>query len=313
MPKKPTTAGLTAEAGLEWAWLRSFVAVVNGGSLSAAARALNTTQPTVGRHIRAIERRFGETLFDRRPEGLVPTARATDLYERAAVVEQAVTGLAASLIEDTQDLTGVVRVTTSQIFATEVLPYLLAPLLREHRLLQVEVIASDTVHNLLRREADVAVRFVRPTQADIIAVKVGSVTFGLFAHRDYLDKLGSPQVVRDLQAHRLIGLEDAQATVDFLAQLGADIAPSQAQFRSDAFLSHVTALRAACGIGACQLWLADRYPELERVLPALEITRTPIWIAAHDDLRRSRRIRTVFDYLVSELRARFDSDQDVQT
>lgn len=294
---------------VDWPWLRSFVAVMNAGSLTAAARSLRTTQPTVGRHIRSLERQLGETLFDRTPDGFVPTSRATELYERAAAVEQAVTGLAASLVTGTTELSGLVRVTTSQIFAIELLPYLLSDLLARHPSLQIELIASDEVRNLLRREADVAVRFIRPTQPEVIATKVGEASFGLFAHRDYLARAGRPRTARELgsQGHRLIGFEDTRATVEAVMRLGSEIDPSQVQLRSDTFLVHVAALRAACGIGACQLWLAARHPELERVLPKIEVSRIPIWIAAHDDLHRSRRIRAVFDHLVERLRQEFDN------
>lgn len=294
---------------MEWPWLRSFVAVMNAGSLTAAAYALRTTQPTVGRHIRSLERQIGETLFDRTPDGFKPTSRATALYERAAAVEQAVTGLATSLSSGTAELSGLVRVTTSQIFAIELLPHLLSDLLVRHPRLQVEVIASDEVRNLLRREADVAVRFVRPVQPNVIATAAGEASFGLFAHRDYLARAGKPRTARDLrsQGHRLIGFEDAQATVDAVKRLGGDADAAQVQLRSDTFLVHVSALRAGCGIGACQLWLAARYPELERVLPDVDVSRIPIWIAAHEDLHRSRRIRAVFDHLTDRLRQEFPS------
>jgi DNA-binding transcriptional LysR family regulator len=288
-------------APMNWPWLRSFVAVLKTGSLTAAARHLNTTQPTVGRHIRALERQLGETLFDRQPDGLVPTARATEIYERAAAVEEAVSGLTASIGQASPQLSGLVRVTTSMVFAVELLPGLLQDLLRRHPALQVEVIASDDVRNLLRREADIAVRLVRPQQGEVIATKVGDVQMGLYARRDYLAREGTPTHADALRQHSLIGYEDAKATVDAMAQIGLTVAPAQVRVRSDNFLSQLAAIRAGCGIGACQLWLADRYPELQRVLPDAKPWQFPVWVAAHDDLNRSRRIRVVFDHLVAGL------------
>ena len=300
--------------GAAWPWLRSFVAVVESGSLTAAAERLHTTQPTVGRHIRALERQLGETLFDRRPGGLVPTARATGLYERAAAAEQAVTGLALSLqsgaagSERSAQLVGVVRVTTSVIFAVELLPSLLAPLLEQHVQLQVELTASDELRNLLRREADVAVRFVRPTQAEVVATRVGELPIGLFAHRSYLERHGVPRRIAALAGHTVVGSEDPQAFVRAAAQHGVAMTHERVRLRSDSLLAQIAALRAGVGIGACQVWLAQRHPELVRVLPRLVVGSLPVWVAAHDDLHRSRRIRTVFEHLVQQLRERFGTD-----
>jgi DNA-binding transcriptional LysR family regulator len=307
MPSSHPKTAYADGPDIPWPWLRSFVAVVNSGSLTSAARSLQMTQPTVGRHIRAMERQLGETLFERRPGGLVPSARATEIYERAAAVEQVVTGLSASIARANPELSGTVRVTTSVIFAIELLPGLLADLLRVHAQLQIELIASDDVRNLLRREADVAVRFVRPDQPDVIATKVGEVAFGLFAHRDYLARMGTPRTPRQLVRHDLIGYEDPKATVEAVAGLGVQVDAAHVRFRSDSFLAHVAALRAAYGIGACQTWLAARYPELIRLMPHVEIVRVPIWVAAHDDLHRSRRLRVVFDHLVERLRESFDA------
>lgn len=297
--------------GPAWPWLRSFVAVLESGSLTAAAARLHTTQPTVGRHIRALERQLGETLFDRRPGGLVPTARATGLYERAAAAEQAVTGLALSLQRGTAgseraaQLAGVVRVTTSVIFAVELLPALMAPLLEQHAQLQIELTASDELRNLLRREADVAVRFVRPTQAEVVAMRVGELPIGLFAHRSYLERHGVPRRTSALADHTIVSSEDPQLFVQAAARQGVAIAAESVRLRCDSLLAQIAALRAGVGIGACQVWLAERHPELVRVLPRLVVGQLPVWVAAHDDLHRSRRIRTVFDHLVQQLRARF--------
>jgi DNA-binding transcriptional LysR family regulator len=306
MPKPRPKSAKAEGPNIDWVWLRSFVAVVDTGSLTAAARRLNTTQPTVGRHIRAMERQLGETLFDRQPGGLVPSPRGTEIYERAAAVEQAVTGLSASIAQINPQLSGLVRLTTSVVFATELLPGLLAELLREHPLLQIEIIASDDVRNLLRREADVAVRFVRPDQADVIATKVGELAFGLFAHRDYLARIGAPRSLKALEGHTFIGYEDPKTTVDFMTRFAARFETGQVRVRSDSFLVHLEALRSACGIGACQTWLAARHPELVRLFPKVEVARVPIWVAAHDDLHRSRSLRVVFDHLVRQLRDLFN-------
>jgi DNA-binding transcriptional LysR family regulator len=287
---------------VSWIWLRSLVAVVNTGSLSAAARATKATQPTIGRHIRALEKQLGETLFDRRPDGLVPTARGTEIYERAAAVDEAITGLTSSIGSLSPVVSGIVRITSSLNFTVELLPGLLSQLLRENPLLQIELIPADEVRNLLRREADLAVRLARPTQPEVIASKVGEVTLGLYAHQDYLARRGTPRTASQFTKHDLIGYQDAAATVGRLAEMGLPINPAQVRIYSENLLTHVAMLRAGCGIGACEVWLADRHPELRRLLPRVEVATWPVWIAAHDDLHRSRRFRLVFDHLSDRLR-----------
>jgi DNA-binding transcriptional LysR family regulator len=232
------------------------------------------------------------------PGGLRPTARATELFERAVAVEQAVTGLSASITRATPELGGVVRVATSMTFAVEMLPEVLARLLAEHPQLQLELLASDSVSNLLRREADIAVRFVRPNQPDVVAVRAGELPIGLYAHRDYLARHGPPLRPEDWARHSLIGMEDPAVTLQDAAALGVRLERSNVRFRSDTYLAQVAALRAGAGIGACQVWLADRYPELVRLDRNISLPSLPLWVAAHDDLHRSRRIRVVFDAMV---------------
>lgn len=292
-------------AAIDWQWLRSFVAVIEGGSLTAAARLLHTTQPTIGRHIRALEKRLGETLFERQPGGLVATARATELYERSAAVEQAVTGLTASLGNELPELSGTVRVTASIGFAVELLPELLASLLGKHAHLQVNLMADDDVRNLIRREADVAVRLAPPAQAEIVATRIGDLEIGLYASRAYLDRKGRPRRLAQLGTHAFVGFDNATAMVAAAAALGAVVDARQVRLHSQNYLAQLAAVKAGIGIGAVQTWLADRCPELVRVLPSTSVARLPVWVATHDDFHRSRRIRVVFEHLVSELRQRF--------
>lgn len=302
IPPQPSAAAFSDQPEVSWNWLRSLVAVVNSGSLSAAARATKATQPTIGRHIRALEKQLGETLFDRRPDGLVPTARGTEIYERAAAVDEAITGLTSSIGSRSPAVSGVVRITSSLNFTVELLPALVTELLRENPQLQIELIPSDEVRNLLRREADLAVRLARPTQPEVIASKVGEVTLGLYAHRDYLARRGTPRTASQFSKHDLIGYQDAAATVARLAEIGLQIDPAQVRICSENLLTLVAILRAGCGIGACDVWLANRHPELRRVMPRVDVATWPVWIAAHDDLHRSRRFRLVFDYLSDRLR-----------
>jgi len=313
IPPRPVLRPYGDHPVVSWVWLRSFVAVVGTGSLTAAARVVKATQPTIGRHIRALEKQLGETLFERRPDGLVPTVRGTEIYERAVAVDEAVTGLTSSIASPASEVAGVVRITSSLNFTVELLPPLVAQILRENPLLQIELIAADEVRNLLRREADVAVRLVRPTQGDVIATKVGEVTLGLYAHRDYLARRGTPRSPGQLSTHDLIGYQDADATLGRLAQLGLAVKAEQVRLCSENLMTLVAALRAGCGIGVCDVWLADRHPELQRVMPRIDVAQWPVWVAAHDDLHRSRRLRLVFDGLCQQLRQALSATRHSQT
>ena len=222
-----------------------------------------------------------------------------------AASEQAVTGLSTSLGSASPLLAGSVRITTSMIFAVELLPQLLAPLLALHERLQVELMAGDDLRNLIRREADVAVRFVRPDQPEVVASKVGEVAVGLYAHRDYLRRAGTPRRKPQLKGHALVGFESAGAIVREAARLGVALDPRDVRLHSDNFLVQLAAVRSGTGIGAVHTWLAAKHPELVRVLPGLDVSRLPVWVATHDDFHRSRRMRAVFEHLASELGQRF--------
>ena len=311
MPKRslpPAPAGATP---IDWTLLRSFVAVVDTGSLTAAARRLGTTQPTVGRHIRALEGHLGETLFERRPEGLLPNARATAIYESAAGLDEALTGLTAAMNSPIAGFAGTVRITTSQIFAVEVLPPILAVLLAQYPGLEVELIADDELRNLFRREADIAVRFVRPEQPSIVATKVADLPVGLYASREWLAARGGVLTPAMLAQADLVGPEDAAYAVQSVRALGLDIDPRHLRFRSASWLAQRAALRAGVGVGACQCWLAEQDANLVRVLPQAALHPLSLWVAAHDDFHRSRRIRAVFDFLAQALRERFRNDGEV--
>ena len=288
--------------------MRSFVEVVRTGSLTAAARNLATTQPTVGRHIRQLEQRAGDAMFDRRDSRLVPTERALELFGWAERVAGEVTALGRAFALPVADLSGPVRVTTSEVFAVHVLPGLIGPLLNEHPGLSIEIAASDAVEDLVRRDADLAIRFVRPQQPDLLARRVGTVELGLYAAPRYLAERGRPASVGDLHGHRIVGSASGDEVRAFLNEHGADAMKAAAivlPARGDSLLVRMAAIRAGLGIGPMHRWLADGNEAFERVLPNVDLPSLPIWLVAHGDLARSRRLRVVFDRLASELAARF--------
>ncbi|MFP5075931.1 LysR family transcriptional regulator [Rhizobium sp. YIM 134829] len=291
-------------AGVDWSLIRAFVAVVRTGNLTRAAKILKTTQPTVGRQIRRLEELTGEVLFDRTIAGLRPTAEAAQLYERAEAVDRAVTQFVTALRGRPAGVSGTVRVTSSQIFGAHILPALIAPLLEAHPTLEIELLVSDAVDNLLRREADIAVRFAPPDQAELITRRLGSVSLGLYASRAYLDRTGRgvPRAAADLAGHRVVGEEEGSRAVAFGRQYGVAIRKADIGFRSASMPAQRAAILAGIGIGPMLVHLAEIEPSLVRILPDITVATLPLWLVAHDDLPRSARLRAVFDHLAAELK-----------
>jgi len=282
-----------------WDLFETFLAVFHGGSLSAAARELRTAQPTVRRRIEALEHSLGLTLFTRSPAGLVPTDAAQKVLSYAeAMAALAEAGVRALSAPDNATA-GTVRITCSEIVGAEVLPMLLAPLLAGHPALEIELVATNAVEDMLRRDADIAVRMTRPTQSGLVARRVGTIAIGLFASEAYLASRGVPLSVQDLASHMLIG-RDRDDTLD---RALLEIAPGAwlgFGFRSDSDLAQLAAVRAGIGIGVCQIALAAGPGRLQRVLPEIEFN-LDAWLVMHEDLRATARVRLVFDHLAEAL------------
>jgi DNA-binding transcriptional LysR family regulator len=295
-------------AAIDWALIRSFAAVVRTGNLTRAAKLLKTTQPTVGRHIRKLEELTGEVLFDRIPGGFRPTERATELFEKAETLDDAVVAFSRSLRGESPGLAGPVRITTSHMFGVEVMPTILCDLLHHHPRLEIELSVRDDVANLLRREADIAVRFFRPTQDDLIAVQIGSTAMGLFASRAYFERTGLavPQTPQQVKGHLIIGEEHALRAISFGVEHSVAIGRGDVRFRSASMPCQLAAVRAGLGIGPAPIRVGERDQSLVRVFPEIAVAAFPVWIVAHDDLNRSPRMRAVFDHLVAALRTFVD-------
>ncbi|WP_332877632.1 LysR family transcriptional regulator [Massilia sp. S19_KUP03_FR1] len=284
-----------------WEWYRSFLAVAESGSLSAAGRALGLAQPTVGRHIDSLEQALGLKLFTRSYDGYAPTEAAGELRPYAASVAATTAALrrVASSIGD--GVRGTVRITASAVIGVEVLPPILAALRAAHPALVIELVLSNAVDDLLQREADIAVRMVRPTQEALLAKRVGAIEIGLFAHQRYLAAHGTPQAMTDLAGHALIGYDQESAAIRaWLARFPA-FARAALALRCDSDLAQLGAIRAGFGIGWCQAGLAARDPDLVRLLPAVCSLPMDTWIAMHEDLRASPRCAVTFAALVSGL------------
>jgi DNA-binding transcriptional LysR family regulator len=287
-----------------WDWYRSFLGVMDEGSLSAAARALGMTQPTVGRHIDALELALGVTLFTRAHDGYTPTDAARRLRPYAA--ELASSAAALRRVASGQGLAGevrgTVRITASEVVGAEVLPPILAGMRAGHPRLSVELVLSNRADNLLQREADLAVRMFRPTQEALVARRVGRIELGFFASAAYLERHAAPSSARELTRHTMIGYDRENEFVRKVRQAHAVLADLHFDFRTDSDLAQLSAIRAGVGIGICQAPLGARYG-LVRVLPRSLSVFLDTWLVMHKDLRDNPACAAAFNILGEGLAA----------
>lgn len=289
---------------LDWTLLRSFLAVVDTGSLSAAADRLGLVQPTVGRHIRELEETLDTPLFRRQPRGLEPTPAALDLVEDARRMGEAALALERKASGTGDSLAGTVRVTASRMVATYLLPDIVAALHVEEPAVDIEIVASDETQNLLRRDADIALRMYEPRQPQLIRRRIGDVPLAVYASPAYLARRGTPTRLADLLDHDVVGLDRADDLLQGFARAGLPVPREWFPIRSDDHVVGWQMVIAGAGIGFVQVPIAEAEPRVVR-LPVEDIGfALPLWLAYHEDLKPSRRIRFVADRLVDGLTKR---------
>lgn len=286
-----------------WEHWRTFLAVVEEGSLSGAARALALTQPTVGRHVDALEAATGATLFTRSRNGLNPTQLALSLVPQAQAMATAADNLRRTASGEREEARGTVRLTASDIVGTLVLPPMLSAFRESHPAIAIELALSNRNENLLRRDADIAVRMVRPEQEAVVARHVGAARIGLFAHESYVAAHGLPQTVEELLSHPIAGIDRDEGLVAGMSFGGQALSRESFAFRCDSDVAQLMVVKAGFGIGACHLGLAADDPGLVPVLPETVEFGYEMWVAMHEDLRDTRRVRLLFDHLVEGLSA----------
>ena len=290
--------------GPDWNLYRSFLAVIETGSLSGAARDLGLAQPTVARHVETLEAELGGgALFTRSGAGLRPTRAALTIAPIARAMASSAEALVRTAAGDAEQERGVVRVTASQVVGVEVLPSILRDFREDHPGIDIELALGNDLQDLLRRDADIAVRMARPTQTALLAKKVGTARIAFFAHRDYLARHGMPATIDDLNNHAVIGFDRTQPLQVAADQIGFPITPDLFALRTDSDAAQLAALRAGFGIGAAQINIAARHPELAPVLHNAFGFDLPTWVVMHEDLKSDRRMRLMFDHLVAGLGA----------
>ncbi len=288
-------------SNIGWELYRSFLGVLDHGSLSGAARALGVAQPTVGRHVAALEKSLGLSLFTRSQTGFMPTEAAQSLRMYAESMRSTVAALERAAASQGSGVSGSIRVTASDVVGVEILPPIVARLRDQHPGLAVELALTDRVQDLVRREADIAVRMMRPRQGLLVARRVGQVMLGLHAHQNYLSRRGTPKSIADLADHALIGFDEITA---FIREAGKKFSVWRREtfaMRTDSALAQLALIRSGAGIGVCHAAIAQRDDTIVRILPKQFALPLETWVTMHKDLRNNPRCRVTFDALVEGL------------
>jgi DNA-binding transcriptional LysR family regulator len=307
---KQTPVAIEARVGPaldDWNILRSFIAIYETGTLTEAAIRLKTTQPSMGRHLRELEASLKEPLFVRLPGRLKPTARADVLFEALLAMRHAVREAESIFTGTAASVTGVVRLAVSEAYGYHVIPAILMPLLEKNIDLEIELSVSNQTDNLLRRDADIAVRFFRPQQESLIAVKVGETELGLFAHEDYLARHGVPTELELAASGVLAGNDREPLAIAGVVKGPAPKVPVKFRFRCDFVLAREAAVLSGSAISMMFTDIAKDRPQLKRVLADRISLKQEVWLCAHEELKRSARMRYVWEHLESALRRRFES------
>lgn len=293
----------------DWTLIRSFLAVMEAGSLMGAARRLGAHQPTLGRHVAELEAQLGGALFERTGRGLSPTVLARQIAEAASQMQAAADSLGRAALGQQNESVGTVRITASEMVAAWLLPPLLARLQEQEPGISIELVASNQISNLLRREADIAVRMVRPAQGTLVARKIGDMGLGAYAHTDYLRRAGTPATVAELLEHRLIGMDTDDSLLRGFSQLGVPVHKEDFALRTDNHIVYGRLLAAGAGVGFAAHYNARQWPGLCRLLPELPIPPLPCWLTVHREIHGNRLIRLVYDYLAEAIPAALASTE----
>lgn len=286
----------------DWNQVRAVLATAEEGSFSGAARALRTTQPTIGRQVSSLEQSLGITLFERTVRGPVLTEAGQDLIDHVRGMGDAATLISLVASGQSQDVTGEVSLAASDLMASAILPPLLLELQTLAPGVRVRIVASGDLSDLTRRDADIAIRHVRPTQPELIARHIGDFRANHYASRSYLDAAGRPRTVRDLADLRFVGSSDLARHVAILQERGIPAYPENFVAITNSGPAMWEYVKGGLGIALLPEVLGEAEPEVEKVLPNLPSLEFPVWLVTHRELKTSPRIRVVFDALARGLR-----------
>lgn len=286
----------------DWNKARAFLVTAEEGSLSAAARALGMAQPTLGRQVDGLEQELGVVLFERVGRGLTLTPSGLELLEHVRDMGDAAGRVSLTALGQSQALEGTISISASETYATVLLPPLVAKLRQQEPGIHVEIVVANHASDLLRREADIAIRNFRPTEPDLIAKKIGMVDAALYATPQYIEKIGAPTTPYALRNADFVNMDRTGGMLKGLNSLGLGLTEANFPLLTESYLVMWELVKQGAAIGILDAHIGDAEPKVRRVLPDLEPLTFPIWLVAHREVTTSRRIRRVFDFLAEELK-----------
>jgi len=285
----------------DWNQARAFLATAQEGSLSAAARALGMTQPTLGRQVTALEEALGVVLFERAGRSLVLTPTGQDLVEYVEAMADAAGALSLVASGQAQAVEGVVSLSAVDLTAAYILPDILKDLGKLAPGIDIDIVATNAVSDLRQREADIAIRHVRPEDPDLIAKLVREQTGQIYAAKSYIARHGRPETVEEVAEATFVGYGDRDELVRYFAAFGIPIRKENIRYNSANGMVAWAMVREGLGVGPMSDDIAVFSPDVEPLLPLIEPIRFPLWLVTHRELHTSRRIRIVFDHLAARL------------
>ncbi|WP_261845118.1 LysR family transcriptional regulator [Aliamphritea ceti] len=293
----------------DWNQVRAFLATAEEGSLSAAARALQLTQPTLSRQVSELEQTLGVILFERSNRAMKLTETGLVLLEHVRKMADAANQISLTATGKSQLVEGLVSITTTNMFATYHLPPILARLREVAPNIEIEVIASNEVRDLRRREADIAIRHARPKQNDLIARKIGTTTANLYASRKYLATIGDPQDPAVLSKAEFIGFDQVDKLIEYLSLQGITVDRDQFKISTASGTAILAFIEQGLGISIISREIAALNPDLQLVLPQLPAIEIPFWLVTHSELRTSRKIQLVYAEIASYFETKWREHQ----
>lgn len=285
----------------DWNRARAFLVTAEEGSLSAAARALDMTQPTLGRQVAALEKELGVELFNRRGRGLELTSNGLKLVEHVRAMGDAANQFSLSATGKSDIIEGSICITSTDLLTTFALPPMIQKLRQLEPGIEIEIISTNDETNLNRREADIAIRSFRPSQPELIVKKLYDVKGHLYAATTYLDQLGNPKSIDELNNANFIDVEKSGRLLSLLNAQGFNLSSRNFPVITKNHIVQWELVKHGVAITGMLEQIGDHEPLVERlVIPGLDPITAELWIVTHKELRTNRRVRMVFDFLVSE-------------
>lgn len=310
--KNEKSASATGVEQFDWNLIQSFVAVLEAGSLTGAAKALSSTQPTLSRHIELLEAQLGKVLFERTGRGLEPTNSAHAIAQYAYQMRSEADSLARAALAGEATGRPFVRIAASRQFALQKLPSLIAEVQSRSTDIDIGIVASDDVSNLLRRDADIAIRNIRPEQSSLIAKRMGETRVKAYASNQYLERFGIPSSINDLLNHRLVGGDRdtnfARSMEQAAQSCGAHVSDVRVAVRSDNYVDQFAAVKEGLGIGFSLGCFIEQHNDLSVLELNLPLPTVPFWLVVHREIRTAPAIRVVFDTLSELLEEQFQQN-----